>query len=354
MIDFPASPANGQVFTSGAQSWTWDGTKWVASGVAAMPPLATGDNRIINGDMRIDQRNNGASGTATAVYTVDRWIYSTGTANKLTWGRGGPGLGAPAVPFQYCLNLISSSSYVSAAGDYFYIGQPIEADMIGDFMWGTANAKPVTLSFWASSTIGGTHSGALNGPRTYTFTYTLAANTWTFVSITIPGDTGTPWTLSGNGEGMRLCFDLGTGATYRGPANAWTSSNYIGATGAVSIVGTASASLTLTGVKLEIGSVATPFNRQSLAKSMADCQRYYQNGNLYIVGNGTAGTSFATSEILPTSMRSSPTLVVSSNNNSNMTGFALNFVSTMVYSTGNATGTGSTTINTSFTASAEF
>ena len=68
MIDFPASPTVGQVFTSGAQSWTWDGTKWLPSGNSVMPPLSTGDNRIINGDMRIDQRNNGASGTAIGLY----------------------------------------------------------------------------------------------------------------------------------------------------------------------------------------------------------------------------------------------------------------------------------------------
>ena len=72
-------------------------------------------------------------------------------------------------------------------------------------------------------------------------------------------------------------FDLGSGATSRGPADAWASANYIGATGAVSVVATNGATFNVTGVKLEIGSVATPFNRQSLAKSMADCQRYYQS-----------------------------------------------------------------------------
>ena len=79
-----------------------------------------------------------------------------------------------------------------------------------------------------------------------------------------------------------LRFDLGCGATYRGPAGAWAAGNYCGVTGAVSVVGTNGATFYLTGVKLEIGSVATPFNRQSLAKSMADCQRYYQiNGYWY-------------------------------------------------------------------------
>ena len=82
--------------------------------------------------------------------------------------------------------------------------------------------------------------------------------------------------MSGNGGRVMLTFDLGVGSTYRGAAGAWAAANYLGATGAVSVVATNGATFYLTGVKLEIGSVATPFNRQSLAKSMADCQRYYQ------------------------------------------------------------------------------
>ena len=79
--------------------------------------------------------------------------------------------------------------------------------------------------------------------------------------------------MSGNGGGALVYFDLGCGSTNRGPASAWASAGYMGATGSVSVVGTNGATFYLTGVKLEIGSVATPYNRQSLAKSMADCQR---------------------------------------------------------------------------------
>ena len=148
MIDFPASPINGQVFVSGAQSWTFDGTKWVASGVAVQPPLSTGDNRLINGDMRIDQRNNGASGTANGVYTVDRWLYAANLAGKGTWQQYTSAVNVPLTGFAYSLLFQSSSAYASLTGDYFAFVQKIEADMVSDFAWGTASAKSVTLSFF--------------------------------------------------------------------------------------------------------------------------------------------------------------------------------------------------------------
>ena len=105
--------------------------------------------------------------------------------------------------------------------------------------------------------------------------------------------------MSGPANALYVMFDLGNGATVRGPVNAWASANYAGATGAVSVVGTNGAIWQVTGVKLEIGSVATPFNRQSLAKSMADCQRYYQQGTAQYYGYHVAGSLFATQISLP-------------------------------------------------------
>ena len=92
--------------------------------------------------------------------------------------------------------------------------------------------------------------------------------------------------MSGNDGAIYLSFDLGSGASCRGPAGAWatvTSPGGIGANGGVNVVATNAAQWFVTGVKLEIGSVATPFNRQSLAKSMADCQRYYVNYVLRLI-----------------------------------------------------------------------
>ena len=290
-------------------------TKQYADAIIAVveDSTAIGDNRIINGDMRIDQRNNGASGTANSVYTIDRWYYSATQTAKITWQRitaSSAAIGASG--FGYNLLATSSSAYTVAAGDTFNFRQPIEADLIVDFAWGTANAQPVTLSFLAQSSLTGAFGGALannssSATRSYPFTFSIpVASTWTKIAITIPGDTAGTWNLQGNGVGASLFFDLGTGATYRGPANAWASANYVGASGSVSLVATNGATFQVTGVKLEIGSVATPFNRQSLAKSMADCQRYFQTITVQL--NMYGQTGWGISLPLPVQMRAAPTI----------------------------------------------
>jgi hypothetical protein len=350
-IDFPASPTVGQTVTVGGVTWTWDGVKWVAqgTGVGVYLPLTggtmtgdlvlnrdaqvalgaatkqyvdargAGDNRLINGDMRIDQRGvaSGAGGTAVG-YTVDRWAYASNQASKGTWQRGGPFANTGAFGFPYIWQFTSSSAYASLTGDSFRLYQLIEGDMIGDLAWGAAGAQSVTLSFWAWSTLTGTFSGAFSNTasnRSYPFTYSIpAANTWTRIVVTVPGDTAGTWVMSGNGIGLYLGFDLGCGATLRGPANAWAAAQYLGATGSVSLVATNGASFAITGVKLEVGSIATPFNRQSLTKSLADCQRYYQStGGTYgtfFCGNVTTSVAYIYVARYPVAMRANPTVVL--------------------------------------------
>ena len=285
------------------------------SGLSA--PQAIGDNRLINGDMRIDQRWNGSSGTAVG-YTVDRWQFSATLATKGTWQRVAfNGLGFP-----YALTFTSNSAYTPLAGDTFNFMQPIEADMVSDFQWGTANAQPVTLSFVALSSLTGTFGGSIRNAastRSYPFTYSIPASIATKISITIPGDTAGTWVMSGNASSVLVAFDLGTGATYRGPANAWAGTQYNGATGAVNVVGTNGATFYVTGVKLEVGSVATPYNRQSLAKSLADCQRYFWTPSVVATGNYGIGfvdtaTNFICHIPIPITMRAAPTVALSAGN----------------------------------------
>ena len=315
-----------------------------------------GDNRIINGDMRIDQRNNGASGTSSP-YTIDCWQFNATQASKFTWGRNLNAITGP-VGFPYYLGCQSSSSYVLLSSDQFWFQQPIEADLVSDFAWGTINAQPVTLSFWARSSLTGTFSGAIfnyAANRSYPFTFSLpTANTWTKVALTIPGDTGGTWVMYGNGGALEVCFDLGSGATYRGPANVWASANYRGATGAVSVVGTNGATFYLTGVKLETGSVATPYPRQSLAKSMADCQRYYQyQPYLLYTAYSSAASTWYTTVPLQVLMRAAPTVVYSNQVYTNASALVTNNVTNTALAFNfslNAAGIGNVTFSASFSA----
>jgi len=221
-------------------------------------------SRIINGGMVIDQRNAGASVTniAGAVYPVDRFYALGSQASKFTVQQNAGSVTPPAGFIKY-VGVTSSSAYSLLAGDYFILGQAIEGLNIADLAWGTASAATVTLSFWVRSSLTGTFGGNFRnnaGDRNYPFTYTISvANTWEQKSVTIAGDTSGTW-LTTNGMGINVSFGLGVGSTFSGTAGAWSGNNYLGATGATSVVGTNGATFYITGVQLEKGSTATSFD----------------------------------------------------------------------------------------------
>ena len=278
-------------------------------------------NRIINGDMRIDQRNAGASvsnGTgASPGYTLDRFRVYGSQSSKLTIQQNA-GSVTPPVGFNNYMGCTSSSAYAVTSTDYFMIIQSIEGFNTADLGWGTANAKTVTLSFQVYSSLTGTFGGSiLNSAqdRSYPFTYTISsANTWTSISITIAGDTSGTWIGATNGIGMRVQLGLGVGATYSGTAGAWAAAQYFSATGATSIVGTNGATFYITGVQLEIGTSATPFERRLYNQELANCQRYcvkYDAGGAYQrygVGLNYSTTQNSSVLYLPVEMRVQPTL----------------------------------------------
>lgn len=238
-------------------------------------------NRIINGAMMIDQRNAGASVTRTnGSYTLDRWAYFQSQASKFT-AQQNAGSVTPPVGFTKYLGFTSSSAYSVVSGDYFAFQQSIEGFNVADLGWGTANAKTVTLSFWARSSLTGQFGGSLknlatSANRSYAFSYTISsANTWEYKTITIAGDTSGSWATD-NSCGLCVCFDLGTETTYLGAAGSWAGSNYLGATGDTKVVATNGATFYITGVQLEKGSTATPFEFRPYGTELALCQRYYE------------------------------------------------------------------------------
>jgi hypothetical protein len=237
-----------------------------------------GRNRIINGDMRIDQRNAGAAQTVGYGYSLDRWQVEAPVGGKINQQQNAGSITPPS-GFNNYLGCTSTSAYSVSSTDYFTVAQKIEGYNVADLAWGTADAKTVTLSFWVRSSLTGTFGGSLvnaAGNRSYPFTYTISsANTWEQKSVTIAGDTTGTW-LTTNGNGLAVNFGLGVGSTYSGTAGAWAGAYYFSATGATSVVGTSGATFYITGVQLEAGSVATSFERRSYGQELALCQRYYQ------------------------------------------------------------------------------
>ncbi len=267
-------------------------------------------NRIINGSMQIDQRNAGASVTPTSdgTYVLDRWECALSQASKYSVQQQ-----TSVVPtgYTYATKITSLSSYSLSASDYFIYTQKIEGFNIADLAWGTANAKTVTLSFQVYSSLTGTFGGAIHNSaanRSYPFSYTISsANTWTTISITIPGDTSGTW-LTTNGIGMWVRFGLGVGSTYSATAGSWSSNLYVSATGATSVVGTNGATWYITGVQLEIGTSATPFERRLYNQELANCQRYF----CLLAGGGACGVAELSNRVsltyqYPVPMRASPT-----------------------------------------------
>jgi len=243
-------------------------------GAAASPYVLK--NRLINGAMEIDQRNAGASVSnpaATETYVLDRWSIYGASASKFT------GQQSTTVPSNYknSFLLTSSAATTPGAGDTYGFRQKIEGLNVADLGFGSATAQTVTLSFWVRSSITGTYAvsilnSALN--RSYVGTYTIsAANTWEQKSITIAGDTSGTW-LTTNGTGLDIWWDLGSGSNFNATAGVWNGSTATRTSSSSNWIGTSGATLYITGVQLEVGSTATPFERRLYNQELANCQRY--------------------------------------------------------------------------------
>ena len=277
-------------------------------------------NRVFNGAMEIDQRSDGANTavSASAPYTLDRFRVQcanhSGTMNVRQDSTSTTG-------FVNSLRTIVTAANTSMpSGGLTRVFTSLEGTSISDLGWGTANAKTVTLSFYARSSNTGTFSGSITNyaeDRSYPFTYTInTANNWEYETITIAGDTSGTWPTS-NAGALVINFDLGSGSTQYGTANAWTGSFKTGVTGSTSIMGTVGNNWYVTGIQLEPGSTATPFEHRPYGMELQLCQRYFwtsvsvggdQNPR---ISSGIAYSAAATAQhavMYPVEMRATPTI----------------------------------------------
>jgi hypothetical protein len=218
---------------------------------------------------------------------TDRFFVYGSQASKFS-AQQNAGSVTPPAGFTNYLGITSLSAYSITSSDVFVLGQNVEGFNAADLAWGTASAQTITMSFWVRSSLTGTFGGVVRNSannRSYPFSYTISsANTWEQKVITIAGDTTGTW-VTNNGIGLRIHWGLGVGSTTSGTAGAWSASEFNSATGATSVVGTSGATFYITGVQLEAGSVATPFERRDYGRELIMCQRYCQ-----IVAAGTFGT----------------------------------------------------------------
>jgi len=229
-------------------------------------------NKIINGKMDIAQRGASfISGTNT--YTIDRWLVDYVADGGATTTR------TTDVPssneFQNSLRLTVNTADTSiAAAQYARFEQKIEGynarDLIG---------KTFTLSFWARSSKTGIHCVALrnSGPdRSYVAEYTInAANTWEWKNITVAGGLPTAGTWNWtNGAGLQASFVMACGSTFQTTAGAWQTGNFLATVNQVNCLDTVGNIFAITGVQLEAGSVATPFEHRPYATEMQLCRWY--------------------------------------------------------------------------------
>jgi hypothetical protein len=270
-------------------------------------------NRLINGNMAVDQRNNGGSVTPTnGQYTIDRWQYSGSQTSKFTAQQNAASI-TPPFGFANYLGLTSSSSYSAVSSDYFAIQQKIEGFNIADLGWGTSNAKTVTLSFWVRSSLTGTFGLTLrDGGESVCFptNYTISsANTWTYIQLTITGPSTGTYSLT-NGNGIEVWFGLGYGSSYTGnlTQNTWSSGFCGQPSGAVNVVGTSGATFYITGVQLEIGTVATPYEFNPYSDQLAQCQRYCQVLNTVTIGRTVSAQTCGAAFVTSTQFRTAPTI----------------------------------------------
>jgi len=300
-----------------------DGTNGVTfndsslQGAAASPNVLK--NRIINGDMVIDQRNSGTSVTPTVdIYTLDRWKARATAASKYSVQQNA-GSVTPPTGFTYYLGVTSLSAYSVVTSDFFAIEQNIEGFNTADLGFGTANAKTVTLSFWVRSSLTGIFGGAIYNSaanRSYVFSYTITtANTWEYKTVTIAGDTTGTW-LNTNGTGLVANFTLASGSNFTRSAGSWSTTGFA-VTGTTSVVGTSGATFYITGVQLEQNTSATPFERRLYGQELMNCYRYFRiynkEGTMYGYGaNNSATTAYRWGLSMDVAMRADPTVAFNS------------------------------------------
>lgn len=334
-----------------------------AASLTLSPYALTGfRNRIINGTMDIDQRRTGGLFTVTPGtpgYSLDRWVSGSSAAGgTFTVQQLSASPPTASQHTRYARITVTVAKGSLLAGDFHYFSQPIEGIYIRDLLWGTVNAIPVVVSFWMRASISGTYSVALTNSGGSSMGYhhqvTIpVANTWTQVSFNVAGPTSGTW-QDLTSAGIVLRFDLGTGSTYQGTPDVWSTGGTVCASSSNRLIQSGGATLDITGVQLEPGTIQSPFERRGYALELEQAQRYYENGQVngayYQAG---AGQNTQWRKDFVTTKRVSASVILTNGSISNVTSAVATPDYTGFYIIVVNTAAGSFFYNATFTAESE-
>jgi hypothetical protein len=267
-------------------------------------------NLIINGAMQVAQRGTSVSPSTSVAYLIDRFATNSGGCGDCTITQENDG---PSGVSEYSLKYLATSDDTLDSGNDCWIRYIVEKKDIENINLQDSDAT-LTLSFWVKSSQTGQSSIAVaDGPYSnrYITTYNISsANTWEKVEVNIPS----PSTFTYTGDyGLRVYWDLGAGSDYRSIPNTWDNSVDWAVSGNFRVAGVNNAYLQITGVQLEVGSVATPFEHRSYGEELALCQRYYYmavNGTNQSLGLGWCYSDTSVSVVVqhPVTMRATPSV----------------------------------------------
>ena len=306
--------------------------------VYATAPLSN-RNLIINGAMQVAQRGTSETGVTSDGYrTCDRFRCAIGTLGTWTISQD---TSAPD-DFSSSFKLLCTTADASpSANDYVVVQQRIEAQSLQHLSFGTSSAKKLTLSFWVKSNKTGAASLEFinfdNSDKSAYPSYTInAADTWEYKTVTVSGDTsGGP--DNNNGAGLEIAFWLNGGSTFTGGSHTTSFGTFTNSnrnTSNLGVGGAVNDYWQITGVQLEVGDTATPFEHRSFGDELARCQRYFcqsyphgtvagsasANTHLRKLANGENYDQIANFEF-PVEMRAAPTVTLYNPANGTVNGF---------------------------------
>ena len=295
-------------------------TNSIADDAVTVPKVTdqvlTHRNLIINGAMQVAQRGTSGTLTGTSNYLVDRFeagrlggladIFNTSQASDAPNG------------FSKSYKLTQDGTSVALSGtNAAYVGYRPEGQDCEHLQWGTANAKSVTVSFYVKSSITGTFAFTIassNSDQDIAKEYTInSASTWEKKVLTIPAPTSGTWGTGTSVFGYLVWGIAGVLGSARETTNidAWGSGSggasvTVTANSTNSVATTSGATWQITGVQLEVGETATPFEHRSFGDELARCQRYFAKIRTGWSGDTTNGGSYRASYQNAVEMRSAP------------------------------------------------